>query len=232
MLKLLWKEWHEQSWKLGFGCVLLAAFVLIGLHARIVADETILTGVCVLGFTLLPVLSSTGLIPAERAEGSFESLLAMPIAPWKILLAKSVMGVLLCIGPMLVACGFSCLMAGGREMFTYDILHLYAQTTFASVLLLFWMMALTSRLPSEARAGLVAVGILICWFLGTAGLGYPHHPNQLVGISPLALIHFWFSNPDREISLPVVLGLQAIIVAVLWYSTLKLFVGSSGRESS
>ena len=39
MHSLLWKEWHEQSWKLGFGCVVLGALALIGLHSRIIADE-------------------------------------------------------------------------------------------------------------------------------------------------------------------------------------------------
>src|SRR5689334_8801214 len=40
MRSLLWKEWHEQSWKLAFGCVVLAALAVIGLRARVVADDT------------------------------------------------------------------------------------------------------------------------------------------------------------------------------------------------
>ena len=41
--RLLWKEWREQRWKLGFGCLLLAAFALVGLRSRAVADEAVLT---------------------------------------------------------------------------------------------------------------------------------------------------------------------------------------------
>src|ERR1700722_4488605 len=110
MRSLLWKEWREQSWKLGFGCIVLTALAVIGLHARIIDDESMVVMVCFLGVTLLPVLSSTGLVPAERSEGSLESLLALPVKSWRILLAKTAMGLLLCTGPLLAAAAASLLM--------------------------------------------------------------------------------------------------------------------------
>src|SRR5947208_15156442 len=60
MTNLLWKEWHEQRWKLAYGCLMLCAFALIGMRCRVVADETLLTWVCFLGITLLPILASMG----------------------------------------------------------------------------------------------------------------------------------------------------------------------------
>src|SRR5579872_3529215 len=116
MSSLLWKEWHEQRWKLAFGCIILAAFALIGLRARIIADQMLLTWVCLMGVLLLPVLASTGLVPAERGEGTFESLLPLPISPKRILLAKTIMGMLLCAAPLAAAGIVSLLIAGGREM--------------------------------------------------------------------------------------------------------------------
>ena len=171
MRQLIWKEWHEQSWRLGFGCVVLGAMAMIGLHARIIADEVMMMWVCFIGITLLPVLSVASLLPAERSEGTFESLLALPVAPWKILTAKTVMGLLLCAGPLIVSAIISLLISGRREMLLRDILLLYANSTLSAVSLFLWMMALTSRLPSEARAGLVASGILIIWSLATARAG-------------------------------------------------------------
>src|SRR6185437_11506303 len=79
MRSLLWKEWREQSWKLVFGSLILAAFAFIGLHARIVADELLLQWVCLLAVALLPVLASTGLVPAERDDGTLETLFSLPI---------------------------------------------------------------------------------------------------------------------------------------------------------
>jgi hypothetical protein len=231
MRNLLWKEWHEQSWKLGFGCIVLASLALIGLRARIVADDTMMMWVCFIGVTLLPVLASTGLIPAERAEGSFESLLAMPIAPWRILLAKTAMGLLLCAGPMFTAAMVSWIMAGGREIYASSIFDLYGRSAMAGAILFFWMLALTSRLPSEARAGLVAVGILICWMLATDGLAQPWVPQLLMAVSPLAFLRSWFSAPEDGLPMVVVPLLQVVIAAVLWGATLRLFNRSSVRES-
>jgi hypothetical protein len=231
MRQLLWKEWHEQSWKLAFGCIVLASLVLIGLQARLVADETMMMWVCFLGVTLLPVLSSSGLIPAEREAGSFESLMAMPIAPWRILLAKTLMGLMMCAGPMLAAFAVSWALAGGREMHSWDIFDLYGRSALVMVLLFFWMMAFTARLPSEARAGLVAVGVFICWMLGTAGLGAPELPRWLVAISPLVFLQswFWFSSGAYPWLLaPLV---QVVTVGLLWGATLLLFVRSNVRES-
>ena len=40
MQSLLWKEWHEQSWKLAFSCILLGAMAVaaaVGEGAQVVA---------------------------------------------------------------------------------------------------------------------------------------------------------------------------------------------------
>ena len=126
MQSLIWKEWHEQSWKLGFGSIVLAALAMVG-AARIIADETMILWVCFVGFGLLPVLASTGLVPPERSEGSLESLLAYAHCAWRILLAKTLMGLLLCVGPMLIAAVVSLLTAANREMTTGEMLFLYTR---------------------------------------------------------------------------------------------------------
>jgi len=232
MRQLIWKEWHEQSWRLGFGCLVLGAMALIGLHARILNDNAMMMWVCFIGITLLPVLSITGLLPAERNEGTFESLLALPVAPWKILAAKTVMGLVLCAGPMVAAAVISLLAAGGREMLDQDILHLYADSTLSAISLLLWMMALTSRLPSEARAGLLASGILILWILATAGLAYPSVPPLARAISPLVFV-YQFSGDHMGPLLPewVNLLVAAVIAIVLWVWTAKRLTGAVEGES-
>jgi ABC-type transport system involved in multi-copper enzyme maturation permease subunit len=189
MRSLLWKEWHEQSWKLAFGCIVLGMLAYIGLHARIVADETMMMWVCFLGLTMLPVLSSTGLVPAERGEGTLESLLALPVAPRKILKAKVCMGVLLCVGPMFVAMILSLLAAAGREMTAMSMIAFYAASTMTTLSLFAWMAALTIRLPSETRAALLSVGILIMWMLITEGLAFPSVPALAMVVSPFGIVH-------------------------------------------
>jgi ABC-type transport system involved in multi-copper enzyme maturation permease subunit len=244
MRKLIWKEWREQSWKLGFGCVVLGALAVIGLQARIVADETIMMCVCFLGLTLLPVLSSTGLIPAERAEGSLESLLSLPIAPWKILAVKTAMGVLLCAVPMLLAAGASVYMAGGREMTTAAIVDLYGRSALTALSLFIWMLALTAHLPSEARAGLVGLGILIFWMLATMGLSvgpvedyaFQHESGivqrTLLAASPLAFVYRFdtYSAGARPPTMAMAAGIQVLVGAALWACARFQFTAGEGRK--
>ena len=222
MRKLLWKEWHEQSWKLGFGCLVPSALAWIGLRSRIIADETMVEWVCFIGFTLLPILSSTGLVPAERAEGSLESLLAMPINPWRILAAKTVMGMLLCAGPMGVAMVVSLLVAGGREISGDAMLSLYGRSMLSGLSLFIWMLALTVRLPNETRAGLLAVGVLILWAMFTGALWSVHVdgstvPRPLFALSPLAFVYPNPSGGPVPEALSVsLLAVQAVILSLLW----------------
>lgn len=221
MAKLLWKEWHEQSWKLAFGCVVLAAIACIGLRARLVADQRLSLWICFLGLTLLPVLSSTGLVPAERSEGSFESLLSLPVRPWKILLAKTQMGLLLCAGPMICAALVSAQMAGGREMSSGSIVMLYLRSTLTVLSLFVWMLALTIRLPSEARAGLLGLGLLIFWMLATAGLSYPDVPQVVRAVSPFAFVYGVNSGFAGSPHLAMTLLVQALALSLLWRWTLS-----------
>jgi len=225
MPSLIWKEWHEQSWKLGFGCVVLGALALIGLHARLVADETLAMWVCFLGLSLLPVLSSTGLLPAERGEGSFESLLALPVQPWRILLAKTGIGFLLCVGPMTAAAVASLLMAGGRELTSESMLVLYGRSTLVALSLFIWMLALTARLPSEARAGLLAMGILIFWLLATAGLADPDVPSVAFAVSPFALVYGYSNGFSAAPPLALVLAVQVVVLSLLWVWTSRRLTG-------
>jgi ABC-type transport system involved in multi-copper enzyme maturation permease subunit len=233
MLKLLWKEWHEQSWKLGFGCLVLAALAWIGLRSRIIADETMVEWVCFIGVTLLPILSSTGLVPAERSEGSLESLLAMPISPRKILAAKTVMGLLLCAGPMAVAAGVSLLAAGGREMTEGHMMIMYLRSALAGLSLFVWMMALTIGLPSEARAALVAVGLLMIWAMLTGAAAMPKGPIPwpVYAISPISFV---YESQIDQVFLPPLAGgiaVQGVVMLLVWiWSSRQLTKSVEGRS--
>ncbi len=234
MSSLIWKEWHEQRWKLGFGSLVLCALALIGLHSRIIDDQSMVMFVCFLGVILLPVLSSTGLVPAERSEGSLESLLSLPVKPVRILAAKTAMGVLLCAVPLLLAGVVSIFAAGGREMATGAMLDLYGRSALAAISLFIWMLALTIRLPNETRASLLAIGLLIFWMLATEGLRFPSVPSLVFDISPLAFVYrretgreewriIWSLSP-----LAGVLIIQAAIVTILWWWASKRLAGGEG----
>jgi ABC-type transport system involved in multi-copper enzyme maturation permease subunit len=219
MRSLLWKEWHEQSWKLAFSCVLLAAIAAIGLHSRILSDADTLLGTCFVGL-LLPIFYCSGLIPAERAEGSFESLVALPIAPKKILLAKTILGLGQCAVPLLLAMGISLLIAGNREADSWRITSLYAHTIFAASVLLFWMLAFTSQLPSETRAALLSLGIWIS--LGMAGIGLKGASDALALWTPIPFALTGFVNHETSAEIWAV-AVQTATALLLWFWTAARF---------
>jgi ABC-type Na+ efflux pump permease subunit len=212
---LIWKEWHEQWWKLCFGSVVLGAMALIGLRARLLADLDTMGVVCVVALTLLPVVSSTGLVAAEREQGSFESLVSLPVSAGRVLAAKAITGVLLCVGPIAVAALASGAEAGGRETETSAILVLYAHAALASSALFFWMFLLTIDLPSEARAALVACGIYVISLMVTGAL--QQVPNAWIplatAMSPVGLL-----IEPLKLAPPLLLaaGVQALLLTPLW----------------
>ena len=234
MMSLIWKEWHEQRWKLAFGALVLSAFALIGLRTRVVADETLLTWVCFLGIMLLPILTAMGLVPAERQEGTIQSLLALPVSSRRIFVAKTILGLAVCAGPLVCAAIVSILVAGGRELSGREMIDLYLRSIAAAVVLFAWMFALTIRLPTEARAGLLAVGVLIFWLLATAGM-YAATPNPaeftsrgLPVPSDLHIPHLWLISPFvftfgfhsetvAMLSVGLALVIQLALATALWF---------------
>ena len=236
MASLIWKEWHEQRWKLAFGALVLCAFALIGLRTRVVADETLLTWVCFLGIMLLPILTTMGLVPAERQEGTIGSLLALPVSASRIFIAKTLLGILLCAGPLACALIVSILTAGGRELTTSQMIELFARSAAATLVLFAWMFSLTIRLPTEARAGLLAVGILIFWLLATAGIyavtpsenmlyftdrgfAVPHDiaVTKLWLISPFIFTYGFRLPSVASLSVGLTIVIQLAIAAALWF---------------
>lgn len=222
MRPLLWKEWHEQRWKLGFGSVVLCAFALIGLRTRIVSDESIIVATCALGVLLLPILSAAGLFPAERGEGTLKTLLALPVTRSKILAAKLILGGVLCAVPLLASAAVSLLFTGGREISGAAMLAIYLRAIASGIILFVWMFALTVRSPSEGRGAALAVGILVCWLIVAAGLirGYgfaaTHAPPPLWLACP-----FVFVFPSANYKTVLVILVQSAIAVVLCSLSLR-----------
>jgi len=158
---LLWKEWHEQRWKLAFGCVIMMGVTAIGLKTRMVPDEPIVMLSTILGAFILPILIGMGVIATERAEGTLPSLLALPVRPWRILAVKMTIGAIALAMPFIGSTAAACLIAGAREVEISRILLSYACGFGFGLTLLIWMTAFGIRQPTEARAGLVGIAVVL-----------------------------------------------------------------------
>lgn len=221
MRSLLWKEWHEQSWKLAFSCILLGAMTAIGLHARIISDSDMMIWVCLIGL-LLPISYCSGLLPAERADGYFESLIAIPVKPRKILLAKTALGVAMCVIPMLISMGIALVLAGSREATDDEIAALFGRSIVAAIALFMWIFAVTSQLPGETRATLVGLAV---WFgLAIISMGLQTWESERIAavFTPLYLA----IEPYEHFSAtPTILGItfQGGLAVLFWFWTSHRF---------
>ena len=218
---LVWKEWHEQRWRLGFGVFLLGTFTLIGLRTRIIPDEQIVALTIMVGGMLLPLMVAMGLVAPERAEGTIVRLLALPVPPWKVLAAKGVVGAAVCAAPVIVSGVLAALVAGDGEMSWPELVGLYAIAIGVTLSMFTWLTAAGVRQPSEARAGLVGIAIVVGWFLLMA-LGAAMQAELLrdtdveqwvAAVSPVGLILLKGSS----IPTAAVIALQVTVVAVMWW---------------
>ena len=162
---LMWKEWREQRWKLALGCVVLATFTFVGLRSRLVMDQMILGMNMLLGGIALPIFAGMDLVAGERANETLGSLLRLPCRPWKVLAVKTGTAAAVCVAPMLLTGCVAALVAGGREVSTWEVLRFHLAGAGLAVTVLVWMLAFGIRQPGEARAAVVAVAILIVWIL-------------------------------------------------------------------
>ncbi len=211
---LLWKEWHEQRWKLAFGCVILMSLTAIGLQTRIVPDFAVVMLSVAIGSSVLPIFAVMGLVAPERAEGSLHALLALPIRPWIVLVVKTAMGFLVCAAPILGAAFVACLWAGGREETVPRMLVGCAGGILFALCALVWMLAFGIRQRGEARAALVGIAVIAVWFLTTViyGMFFENTIGEFWIVHPFSIFeYFWDAFEHYEAR--QILSLVALQVA-------------------
>ena len=217
---LVWKEWHEQRWRLGFGIFLVGTFTLIGLRTRIVPDEQIIIFSMMIGGMFFPLMVAMGLVAPERVEGTIVRLLALPVPAWKVLAAKAVVGGIVCVAPMVVSGAIACVVAGDREMAWGELIGLYAMATGITVSVFTWLTAAGVRQPSEARAGLMGIGVAAGWSLVIATSSMLaielFHDQTLIAwvaaFSPFGLTALRGGDAPPS----VVIGIQVVMFAAVW----------------
>jgi ABC-type transport system involved in multi-copper enzyme maturation permease subunit len=160
---LIWKEWHEQRWKLILGCVLLIGYTAIGLQSRLWPDMFIVFSTCGWAAPFLPIFVVMGLFSVEKQDGTFERLLSLPIKVWKIFAVKLMVGGIICILPMLSSMLVSVVIAAGREMTAWRIISPYLGSMAFILTMFIWSASIGVRQPTEARSALVGIVIFIVW---------------------------------------------------------------------
>jgi ABC-type transport system involved in multi-copper enzyme maturation permease subunit len=229
---LVWKEWHEQRWRLWFGVFLVGMFTLIGLRTRIMPDEQIVILTIMIGGMGLPLMVAMGLVAPERAEGTIVRLMALPVPPWKVVAAKGLVGGLVCVAPIFVSAVIALLMAGDRELSWGELLGLYAMALGVTLVMFSWLTAVAIRQPSEARAALVGIAAVVAWslliaiaeMLRTEVMNISDLEQWVGACSPFGFIII----KEDDVPRLAVLGLQLLSIALLWTWSARR-IGKSGK---
>jgi len=162
---LLWKEWREQRWKLAFGCVILGGYILIGLKARLLLDDTIIASGLLAGAFLLPIFVAMSVVARERADESIHTLLALPVRPSVTLTVKMVVAACVSVLPLVVGLVLAIVVAGGRECSSSEIVVFCTAASLFNLATLVWTVAFGLGQPSEARTGLVGIAVVTSWII-------------------------------------------------------------------
>lgn len=160
---LIWKEWHEQRWKLAFGTVMLLFFTGSFLAARIATQSELLIVLWFLGGLILALYSAMGVFAPEWTGRTTTFLVSKPVAGWKIFTCKLLIGWLNFAVPMIVCSmclQFAALGWDAGNLIKGILVSLSMATMFYSMTCCF-----APRKSSEAMVGftglLVVFGMLV-----------------------------------------------------------------------
>lgn len=89
---IVWKEWHEQRWKLVFSAVMLGSVTAVGLAARITTTREIILVLWMAGGLLLSIFSAMGVLAPEHTDGTVTFLLSKPVRAGRVFAWKWLFG--------------------------------------------------------------------------------------------------------------------------------------------
>ena len=240
---LVWKEWREQRWKLGFGGVMLASFTGSLLAARLTTPDEAVLVIWVLGGGLLALYSAMGVFATERSEGTTLFLAAKPVAGWQVFWCKWVMGWVNFAVPMLGCSLLVWLLAdfagGGRSsqiaaVASGGVKMMLLATTFYTL-----TCCLAPRRCGEAGVGLVGLLVVlgmalhamgVMWFC-RVGVAATEWRGGMVGevltlMNPMMWFDFIKPVPGHEGLLWLFLLEQGVLMAVVLWVGMRKWVRS------
>ncbi|NLX60559.1 MAG: ABC transporter permease subunit [Phycisphaerae bacterium] len=236
--QLIWKEWREQRWRLAFGCVLFGGFALIGLSTRMMPDADVIILALIFGAPLMALLASMAPLAGEREEGTLPMLLALPVAPWKILLVKTLMAAAVCLAPLAAVLLVALVVAGNREGTTSELLLGHGLAAAFALMLLVWSLALGARMATEARAALVAIAIVALWaisFYVHVLVLYPFlRDSGNRALLALGMVHplgVFYIPAETLWAFALWIAVHATVMTALWFWAARRWTRLGGRAA-
>ena len=163
LMRLLWKEWQENLWKLGFGLTASAAFTIMLFRIRLFPDMANCVIISVVQLFVIPVVYALDLFSGEMSNRTIHLLFKVPVDRWKIFFSKYLMAIG-CMALIFMGSGFLMeLMARGREAAVGMMFRMNGLFGLSAGLLLTWFCAFGCQSRNEARSLVAMSGVMVGW---------------------------------------------------------------------
>jgi ABC-type transport system involved in multi-copper enzyme maturation permease subunit len=218
---LFWKEWRQMQWRWIFSLVICCLFVFVGLKTRVMGDQTIVLfgfGICAF---LIPLFIAMGLVAEEREQGNLGMQLKLPVAAWKVYVAKMAMGTVAVAIPAIACLIIALMLAGDRETTSEEFIMIYIFAVLFGTVFMVWIVVFSMKRKTQWAAALTGIVILAVWgivmicddiFLSSIG----RDPwNFLLIITPLG---FFMTGDGRPTCIT-----QGILAVILFWLGMKQF---------
>ncbi len=163
LMRLLWKEWRESLWKLGFGLGTSVAFTIMLFRIRLFPDMANCAIISVAQLFVIPVVYALDLFSGEMSNGTIHLLFKVPVARWKIFLSKYLMAIG-CVGLIFMSTGGLMEILGhGREAEPGMLFRMNGLFAVCAGVVLAWFSAFGSQSRSEAGSLVALFGVVVGW---------------------------------------------------------------------
>jgi ABC-type transport system involved in multi-copper enzyme maturation permease subunit len=164
MLKnLLWKEWRENLWKLGFCLCVSLAFTGLLFRIRLTPDTANGVVISLVQMFMVCVVYALDLFSGEMSHRTIHLLFKIPVPRWQIFYSK----VLVALGSLFlifISTGLMMeFMAGGRETEVGMLFQMNGLFGLCAGLLLIWFCVFGCQSRNEAGSLVALFGVLIGW---------------------------------------------------------------------
>lgn len=233
---LIWKEFHEQRWKMAFGTTMLLFFTGSLFAARTTTDQEVVLVISFFGGMLLSLYSAMGVFAPERTERTAIFLASKPVAAWKVFICKWFFGWLNFVVPMSVCYLGLAMMIFTRPQNSYFDMRLLTEVTLEGICMATAFYSMTCcfapRKSSEAFVGFVGLVIIIAIFshlmildatVGFPSSGtYPLIKQMVIFINPYSWLLFT-RTANTSLNLSILVIEQVILLAItMWIGLRKL----------
>jgi len=160
---LLWKEWKENLWKLGFCAIVSVSFTALLFRIRITPDLANCVAISIIQMCVIPIIYGLDIFSGEASNKTIHLLFKIPVRRRAIFFSKYLISI---TGIALVFVITGALMeyvTAGREVTMLLLLKINWLCGLVALVLFTWFSAFGCQSKSEASSLAILFAVYIGW---------------------------------------------------------------------